>query len=237
MRLVFLGPPGGGKGTQAEILAEKRQLPAISTGQILREAAQSEILGPVVRRTIDEGNLVPDNLMIRIVEDRLRRPDCRRGFILDGFPRTVAQADELGRLLDRMGLKLDGVILLKVEEEQLVKRLAERRVCSRCGATYHLTSRPPERPGLCDRCGGALKQRDDDREEVVRERFRTYREKTLPLVDCYAARGLLHPIDGDQPIDQVARAIEEALAHLDGPSQAPDGHQGPSPREAAAGQG
>lgn len=235
MRLVFLGPPGGGKGTQAEILAERRQLPAISTGQILREAAQSETLGPVVRRTIEEGGLVPDSLMIRIVEDRLNRPDCRRGFILDGFPRTVGQADDLGRLLERMGLKLDGVVLLEVDEERLVKRLAQRRVCSQCGATYHLTSRPPEKAGLCDRCGGALRQRDDDREEVVRERFRTYRAKTLPLVDYYAAQGLLHPVDGDQPIDAVADAIERALSQLNQPGRTPDGHHHSAPREAAAG--
>ena len=234
MRLVFLGPPGGGKGTQAEILAGRRQLPAISTGQILREAAQSDTLGPVVRRAIAEGSLVPDSLMIRIVEERLARPDCKRGFILDGYPRTVGQADDLARLLERMGQALDGVILLHVDEEQLVERLAHRRICSRCGASYHLRSRPPAKPGLCDRCGGALMQRDDDREEVVRERFRTYREKTLPLVDYYAARGLLHAVDGDQPIELVAEAIERELARIE-ERKALQGHRGAGPREAAAG--
>ncbi|BAS25995.1 adenylate kinase [Limnochorda pilosa] len=239
MRLVFLGPPGVGKGTQAEILAQREGIPAISTGQILREAAQSEALGPSLRRIMEGGGLVPDEVMVRIIEERLGRPDCRPGFILDGFPRTLGQAAELDRLLERLHLELDAVLLLDVDEERLVQRLVQRRVCSRCGANYHLTSRPPAQPGRCDRCGGELVQREDDREEVVRERFRTYRQKTLPLVEYYASRGLLRTVDGDQPIEAVGAAIEAALARraLPGAHRPEAGDGGPSPRQAAAGRG
>lgn len=239
MRLVFLGPPGGGKGTQAAILADRRGIPAISTGQILREAAQSDTLGPSIRRIMETGGYVPDDVMLQIVEERLARPDCRPGFILDGFPRTVRQASDLDQLLNRMGVGLDAAILLSVDEDRLVERLGQRRVCPRCGASYHLASRPPVRAGRCDRCGSDLVQRDDDREDVVRERLRVYREKTLPLVEYYSARGLLQTVDGDQPIDAVTASIDAVLRRLGraAPAGKPQGvgDAGLPPRQAAAG--
>lgn len=212
MRLVFLGAPGAGKGTQAVRVAEAEGIAHVSTGDMFRQAVREGTpLGQQVKRYLDQGQLVPDEVTIALVRERLSRPDCRPGFLLDGFPRTVAQAQALDRLLDEIGAPLDCVVELEVPEEELVRRLSGRRVCSTCGENYNIYSHPSQVEGRCDRCGGALIQRSDDSEETVRRRLEVYRAQTLPLSDYYRGQGKLRAVDGNQPPDAVATAIREAV--------------------------
>jgi adenylate kinase len=195
--MVMIGPPGAGKGTQARLLEERLGVPHISTGDMLREAERAGTpLGRAVQRYLHDGGLVPDALMIDVVEKRLATAEGARGFVLDGFPRTVAQAEALGAFLARRGERLDGVVYLRLPREELVRRLSGRRVCARCGAMFHLVYDPPARPGVCDRCGGPLVQREDDREETVRHRLDVYERETGPVVEHYRALGLLREVDG-----------------------------------------
>jgi adenylate kinase len=212
MKLIFLGSPGAGKGTQAAVLRERQDIAHISTGDILRENVKNSTpLGNKAREYMDSGKLVPDDLIIDMMEDRLARPDCAKGFILDGFPRTVPQAEALDHLLGRMGLELDGVILFEVPEELVVQRLTGRRICGQCGEIYNIRFKDTKVPGVCDRCGGVLQQRDDDREEVVHRRLEVYEEQTAPLIDYYATKGNLVRVDASQDGDRVVKDIEKAV--------------------------
>jgi adenylate kinase len=212
MKLIFLGSPGAGKGTQAAVLRERQDIAHISTGDILRENVKNSTpLGNKAREYMDSGKLVPDDLIIDMMEDRLARPDCAKGFILDGFPRTVPQAEALDHLLGRMGLELDGVILFEVPEELVVQRLTGRRICGQCGEIYNVRFKDTKVPGVCDRCGGVLQQRDDDREEVVHRRLEVYEEQTAPLIDYYETKGNLVRVDASQDGDRVVKDIEKAV--------------------------
>jgi len=214
MLVVFLGPPGAGKGTQAGRLSAKYGLPQVSTGDMLREAvAAGSELGRRVQSIMDAGELVDDATMEAVVEERLRQPDAHGGAIMDGYPRTRVQAESFERLLasGRHGA-VDLVLFLEVAEETLVQRLSHRRACSQCNANYHLEFKPPATGGTCDRCGGTLVQREDDREEVVRDRLAVYRTATQPLVSYYRTRGLLYEIDGAGSIDEVFSRADAAMA-------------------------
>jgi adenylate kinase len=208
VRVILLGPPGAGKGTQAQRLTQKLGIPQVSTGDILRAAvAAGTGLGREAKAVMDQGALVPDSVVIGIIRERLAAPDCARGYILDGFPRTAAQAEALGEMLQALGTPLTAVLSLTVDPEELVRRLGGRRTCGSCGAAYHLETAPPRRAGLCDRCGGGLLQRDDDREETIRKRLAVYREQTAPLVAYYRGRGLLKEVDGRGDIDAIFTRI------------------------------
>jgi adenylate kinase len=212
MRAIFLGPPGAGKGTQARQLAETWSVAHVATGDMLREAlAQGTPLGLEARRYMDSGGLVPDEVVIGLVADRLTHPDARGGFVLDGFPRTAAQADALDRLLAARGLRLDRVIFLDVARPELLRRLTGRRVCRACGATYHLISAPPRTAGRCDACGGELYQREDDAEAAVARRLDVYQSQTAPLLSYYRSRGQLVSVPGEGAVEQVAAEIKRAL--------------------------
>jgi adenylate kinase len=212
MRLVFLGAPGAGKGTQARGVAAELSVPQVATGDMLREAvAAGTELGREAKRYMDAGELVPDGVVIGLIADRLRRPDAGPGFILDGFPRTMEQAEGLDRLLAGMGQKLDRVLFFDVGEDELVRRLTGRRVCRECGATYHVVSAPPGVAGRCDRCQGDLVQRDDDREATVRSRLAVYARQTRPLLDHYRAQGVLVSIPGEGAIDRIRAAVRAAV--------------------------
>jgi adenylate kinase len=212
LRLVIFGPPGAGKGTQAKLLSERLGVPHIATGDMLREAVKAGTrLGGLAKKYMDEGRLVPDEVVIGMVEERLRQPDCSKGFILDGFPRTIEQAEALDSELEKLGLKLDAVLNLEVGDEEVVKRIALRRTCRSCGAVFHLIFNPPRREGVCDRCGGELYQRDDDKEEVVRNRLKVYRQQTKPLLEFYRRRGLLRDVNGERSIEDVFKEILAAL--------------------------
>ncbi len=207
MKLVILGPPGAGKGTQATKLSRELSLPRVSTGDMLRhEVAAGTDLGKRAEEYMKVGVLVPDELIVEMIGERLSREDVRRGFILDGFPRNLEQAEALRRMSD-----IDAVIYLDVSEEEVVERFSGRRECSKCQAVYHVRNSPPQVKGRCDRCGGNIRQRVDDREDVVRQRFRTYREKTEPLVEHYRGSKHLVEIDGSGSIEEVRQAIRAAL--------------------------
>ena len=203
--IILLGPPGSGKGTQAKLLAERIRAPHISTGDILRAAKGTE-LGDRASEYMNRGELVPDSILIAIVEDRLAKPDCASGCILDGYPRTIPQADALNRILSGQDLQIDLVINIDVPDDRLITRLSARRVCE-CGATYQLTFNPPQVEGVCDLCGGALYQRDDDTEESVRNRLLVYKRETQPLIDYYENLGLLTTIDGSGSIKEISGEI------------------------------
>ena len=206
LNVIMLGPPGAGKGTQAERLARSRSLPRISTGDILREAVQAGTeLGRAAKATMDAGNLVGDDVMIGIVCERLRRDDARNGFVLDGFPRTVKQAEALDRMVEGRGAPLI-VLDIVVPEEVLVRRLATRRICSKCGVNAAV-----EWTGACERCGGALVMRVDDGQEIVRERLKVYQRQTKPLVDYYSQRPTFRAINGNRPPDDVTAQVESAV--------------------------
>jgi adenylate kinase len=212
MKLILLGPPGAGKGTQAKMLSEKFAIPQISTGDILRAAVKEGTpMGQRAKEYMDAGSLVPDEVVVGIVRDRLQQADCNSGFILDGFPRTVAQADALQASLAQMGKELDRVISLNVEVEALVERLTGRRTCKECGRGYHVTFDPPRVAGVCDACGGSLFQRDDDREETIRKRLLVYADQTAPLISYYRGAGVLMELDGMQPIPQVQEKMLSLL--------------------------
>lgn len=208
----MFGPPGAGKGTQATFLSQKYGIPQISTGEILRDAVkQGTPLGKKAQTFMNKGALVPDEIMIGIIEERIKQNDCKRGFILDGFPRTIAQAEALEQLLEKRKTPLSHVINLRVEDEELISRSGARRICNSCGAVYSLTINPPKVDAKCDACGAELIQRDDDKEGVVRSRLKVYTEKTMPLLDFYAKRKLLKDIDGSRPIEEVRKAIEKTV--------------------------
>ena len=215
MNLIFLGAPGAGKGTQAKMVSEKYGIPQISTGDMLREAvAKGTELGKKAKEYMDRGELVPDEIVIGIVKERLQQPDCEKGFILDGFPRTLAQAEALDEMLKELGKKIDAVINIFVPEEEVVKRIVYRRTCKNCGAVYHLIYNPPKEDNKCDKCGGELYQRDDDKEETVRERYRVYRENTEPLIEYYRKKGILYDVDGTKDIKGVWEQIEAILEKI-----------------------
>ena len=200
MKLMFLGAPGAGKGTQAEVVSERYQIPAISTGALLREAmANGTELGKKAKSYIDGGALVPDDVVIGIIKERLAADDCSGGFILDGFPRTVAQAIAL----DEMEIKMDGVISIEVADEAIIRRLGGRRLCSKCGSSYHLDYKPTAVPGICDKCQGELVTRADDKPEVIKSRLNIYHEQTEPLKDFYAAKGILRTVIGQDGIEDT----------------------------------
>ena len=212
MILILLGPPGSGKGTQGARIIEKYKVPKISTGEIFRDlAAKGTELGLEAKKYWSAGKLVPDEVVVGLIRERIMRDDCKNGFILDGFPRTVQQADILGDLLAECNETLDAVLDFDVNEEELIRRLSGRRTCSHCGATYHLTSLPPKRDGICDHCGNPLAQRADDSPESIRMRLTEYRAKTAPLLSYYRDKGLLHTIDGNSDPDSVFVLVESAL--------------------------
>jgi adenylate kinase len=211
VRVAFLGPPGAGKGTQARELAQEWGVPHIATGDMLREAvAAGTPLGLDAKRYMDQGTLVPDDVIVGLIAERLGKPDAKRGFILDGFPRTIGQARALSTLLENLGQPLERVIFFDVSEAELLRRLTGRRVCRNCGATYHLVSAPPARPGVCDRCGGELYQRADDSEATVRNRLRVYDTQTAPLLDDYRRRGRLSTVRGEGAIETIRAALRQA---------------------------
>jgi adenylate kinase len=212
MRLILLGPPGAGKGTQAANIVDKYHVPHISTGDIFRKnIKEGTALGKEAKAYMDRGELVPDTLVIEIVADRLREEDCQAGFLLDGFPRTVAQAEALDKVLETMNCSLNNVVNIQVDPNLLVERAVGRRICRDCGATYHISFNPSKVDSVCDKCGGELYQRSDDNEETVSNRVRVYVEETSPLVDYYTAKGIILNLDGEQAIDMVFDDICKAL--------------------------
>ena len=212
MRLIFLGPPAAGKGTQAKRLAAEYGIPHISTGDILRAASKGgTYLGREAKRYMDRGALVPDDVMIGIIEERLQQSDCAPGFILDGFPRTIPQAESLAELLKSMNTPLDYVVSMEVPVEEILRRMNGRLTCQNCGRMFNLMLNPPQTPGRCDCCRGPLSQRADDRIETVHERIGVYRQSTQPLIEYYLARGLLTTIDGTGSIDTIAKRIGKAV--------------------------
>ena len=213
--MVLLGPPGAGKGTQAKLLQERFKVRQISTGDILRKAvAEQTPLGKQASEYIRRGELVPDRLIIDLVADRLKEKDCEQGFVLDGFPRTIAQAQRLEEILKKMGLGLDCVLSVQVPDKLIVERLSGRRTCKGCGALYHLVFDPPKAAGTCNRCGGELFQRDDDREETVTNRLKVYDDQTAPLVSYYRERGLLREIDGVGEVEAIGKRVVRALGDI-----------------------
>ena len=216
MKLVLLGPPGSGKGTQAKRLAEKYGLPHVSSGDILRVGLREEgYLDRETREIVRSGGLVPDRIAVEIVRKRLGEENCGKGFILDGFPRTLPQAESLNGFLQESDIPIDRVLYLELSEEEVVKRLSGRRTCPRCGATFHLVFNPPRSPGICDRCGAQLSQREDDSEVTVRERMKTYQKETYPLIEYYQSRGLLAKINANRSVEEV---FEDLCKVLDGRS-------------------
>ena len=212
MKLILLGPPGAGKGTQAKMLTERFSIPQISTGDILRAAVKEGTpMGRKAKEYMDAGGLVPDEVVVGIVRDRLLAADCDNGFILDGFPRTVAQADALQDNLQEMDKGLDRVISLEVDAEALVERLTGRRTCKECGRGYHVKFDPPREDAICDACGGSLFQRGDDQEETIRKRLQVYAEQTSPLISYYRDADVLMELDGMQPIPQVQEKMLSLL--------------------------
>jgi len=210
--LVFLGPPGAGKGTYAKELVKKLGIPHISTGDMFRETAASGTeLGRKVKEIMERGDLVPDELVNEMVRQRLLKDDCKEGFILDGYPRTVNQAKALDEMLKDMGRQLSAAIFFEVPEEVVVKRLTNRRICPKCGRIYNLLTMPPKEDNLCDVCKVPLIQRDDDKEDVVRRRYKVYMESTLPVIDYYEAEGKLKKVDGTLGVERV---VEEVLKIL-----------------------
>ena len=208
MKLILLGAPGAGKGTQAEILCDRLNIPTISTGNMIREAMKSGTeMGLTAKEYAENGKLVPDEVVIGIVDERLRMDDCKNGFILDGFPRTIPQAEAL----DRMGIAIDRVVDINVPDEVITRRVSGRRACLDCGSTYHIETKKPQVEGICDRCGSTLVQRKDDLPETVLERLHVYHAQTEPLRDYYAAAGKLLVVDGQQGIQEIAEQTLELL--------------------------
>ncbi|WLR50982.1 adenylate kinase [Bacillus tianshenii] len=217
MNLVLMGLPGAGKGTQAEQIVEKYDIPHISTGDMFRAAMKEGTqLGLKAKEYIDKGELVPDEVTIGIVRERLGKDDCKKGFLLDGFPRTVAQAEALEEITGELDRKIDYVLYIDVEKDSLMARLTGRRICKDCGATYHVIFNPPAQEGVCDKCGGELYQREDDNEETVSNRLEVNIKQTQPLLDFYEEKGYLRKVDGNQEINQVFVDVDKLLGGLSG---------------------
>jgi adenylate kinase len=213
MNLIIFGPPGAGKGTQAKKMVDFYGIPQISTGDILRaNVREGTELGLAAKAYMDKGELVPDEVLIGIIKNRLKEKDCEKGFILDGYPRTIPQADALATILDEINKPIDVVLNLEVPDEELVERVSGRLICSNCGASYHRTFNPPKKEDVCDVCGGKLLQREDDREEAVKNRLAVYKRQTQPLIDYYAKKSLLVSLDGTKGIDEVFEDIKAILA-------------------------
>ncbi|MFW5747124.1 MAG: adenylate kinase [Nanoarchaeota archaeon] len=210
--MILLGPPGCGKGTQAEKLIDEFGLVHISTGNMLRkEIADGTELGKKAKGIIDAGQLVSDEIILGMMGNRLSEPDCQQGVLFDGFPRTIAQAEGLDRLFDELDMRLDHVINIQVGDQEIIKRLSNRRTCLSCGTTYHLIYKTPEKEGVCDQCGAEIVQRDDDKEDTVKQRLETYKEQTAPLIEYYQKKGLVMDVDGQRPIDQIGQDIISRL--------------------------
>lgn len=213
MNVILLGPPGAGKGTQAKMLVEEYQIPQISTGDILRAAVkEGSPLGKEAKACMDKGDLVPDSVVIGIVEERIQQPDCAKGYMLDGFPRTVPQAEALDGMLKNLSSQIDHVVSIEVANEELVGRLTGRRTCRDCGVGFHVIFDPPEQEGVCDKCGGELYQRDDDNVETVSSRLEVYESQTLPLIDYYGAQEKIRPIDGVGDIKEIFGRVTQVLS-------------------------
>lgn len=207
MRLILLGAPGAGKGTQADFITEKLGIPVVSTGNLLRSAiAHGTELGKKAASYMDNGSLVPDELVLDLVRERIGQPDCRKGMVFDGFPRTLAQAEALDKVME-----VDMVLFLKVEDEAIVQRMSGRRTCPECQTTYHVVSHPPRVEGICDKCGAALGIRKDDRPEVVRQRLAVYHKQTEPIVKYYQQKGLLRVIDSEETVEGTSALVAQAL--------------------------
>jgi len=212
LRIVMLGPPGSGKGTQAHIISELYGVPVVTTGDMLRDAvARGTEQGRIAKKYMDRGELVPDRIVNMVVRERLSMPDLEAGFILDGFPRSTAQADALDRILKERGLHLDYVIHVTLEDKAIAARLGKRRSCPMCGAVYHLESKPAKEGGVCDECGSGLVLRDDDKPDVIRHRLKVYREKTRPLLDRYEGAGIIREVPGDCPLDELPGLLRNLL--------------------------
>lgn len=212
MNLILLGPPGAGKGTQAQMISERYHIPQISTGDILRKAVKENTpLGRKAKEFMERGELVPDEIVVGIVEQRLKESDCERGFILDGFPRTRQQAEELQTILANIGKAIHHVINIEVEDEELIRRLSGRRTCKDCGSMFHLVFAPPKREGICDRCGGPLYQREDDKEETIKIRLKEYKRQTAPLIEYYQQKKTLRSINGIGNREEIFSQISNLL--------------------------
>lgn len=213
MRIVFLGPPGAGKGTQAETISKEKKLPHISSGNLLRDAVESgTATGMHARQYIDKGQLVPDQIVVDIIQDRILKSDCKNGFILDGFPRTLSQAKVLDEMLKKVGNKLDLVFYFVVSKESVILRLSGRRICSTCGANYHIKFVPSAVDGVCDKCGGKLYQRVDDKMETVQERIRVYHQQTEDLIAYYKKNKILKEIESETNIETITKNILNAIS-------------------------
>lgn len=215
MKIIMLGAPGAGKGTQAKLIADKYEIPHISTGDIFRANIKNNTpLGQKAKSYMDEGALVPDELTCDLVVDRIENPDCVNGFVLDGFPRTLPQAEALKKALTDKAWKLDAAIDVDVADESIIDRMSGRRACLECGATYHVVTIPPKKDGVCDKCGTELILRDDDKPETVKKRLNVYHEQTQPLIDYYKEEGILKSVDGTMPMDDVFNAIDGMLKEI-----------------------
>ncbi|GAB4273043.1 MAG: adenylate kinase [Candidatus Rifleibacteriota bacterium] len=218
LNIIFLGPPGVGKGTQAKQIADKYSIPQISTGDLMREAVSSgSPIGAKLQSFMSAGALVPDELVLEILLERIAKDDCKKGFLLDGFPRTVPQAEALDKALMERDLQLSGVVSIDAPDQILIGRLTARRICSKCGTSYHLEFLKPKREGICDKCSGELYQRKDDSEEVIRNRLKIYHEQTAPLVDFYQKKNLLYQVDGNKKIDMIFQEICDIIDKLNSP--------------------
>ena len=212
MNLLIVGAPGAGKGTQAAEIAQRYKIPHISTGNMFRTVIKSGTkLGKKAKQIIDAGGLIPDDITSGIVRERLLQKDCAKGFLLDGYPRTITQAKDLAKLLDELGKKIDHVVSIEIPDDNVIARITGRRVCLNCGATYHLTHKKPKQKGICDVCGNRIVQRKDDVEETVRERQKIYKEVTLPIIGYYEAQDLVFHVDGDGTIEDVFERIKLSL--------------------------
>lgn len=215
MRIILLGAPGSGKGTQAKMLVEKYSVPQISTGDLLRAAvAEGTPLGLQAKAIMDAGQLVSDEIVLGIIKERLGQDDAKNGFILDGFPRTLVQAEALDNMLNQLSWPIDGAILFDVDYEKIVKRITGRRTCGQCGQMYNIYTSPPKQEGICDKCGGELQQRADDNEETIRKRLEVYEEQTAPLVDYYAGQNKLSKITAEGDIDKIFASLCDVIDAL-----------------------
>ncbi len=212
MILIFLGPPGSGKGTQAKRLTTEKKWPQLSTGDMLRaNIAQGTKLGTEAKKLMDQGSLVPDHVVVGMIEERTLNADCANGFILDGFPRTISQAESLDQMLQAQGKRVDRVVEFKMNDQELMGRLSGRRTCTKCGTMYHITTQPPQIEGVCDKCGASVVQRDDDKIEVITKRLGVYHQQTAPLVSFYGQQGKLKTLDASQSMDSVTNQLSQIL--------------------------